>query len=182
MLRIEEYCQSIQSESTRAGMDIFDFFRSNGLIDPHDKHKDVEKLVSADLMNYVVKRKQMLKQYRKEWYEIIAKEIRFKRPFIANGQYLASMLNNHTEPLYVFPCFMKPGRQNYVVIQEDDLANQPTYEALPTDEDAYFIHKCIVENRVEEVPVYTKPMKMGKKERKFKHEKSIWATWKKDTS
>lgn len=82
----------------------------------------------------------------------------------------------------MFPCFMRPGRQSYVIVQENGLANQAEPVALPDDGYSYYLHKCIVENRTEDVPPYVKPMKVGKKERKFNYAKSIWADWKRDTS
>lgn len=50
------------------------------------------------------------------------------------------------------------------------------------DEECYYVHKTIAENRVEEIPIFTKPLKTARKERKFKHEKSMWKPWRPDTA
>jgi hypothetical protein len=50
----------------------------------------------------------------------------------------------------------------------------------PEDDEDYYIHKTIICNRVEDIVEYRKPMKTVKKERKFKHETSIWKPWRPD--
>jgi hypothetical protein len=122
MLRIEEYCHSLQSEITRENLDLFDYMRSQGFI-ANAPHKDVAKLDPYDLEKFVAQRGKMLKQYRQEWFETIAGELRYKRPNVVNGQHLGQLASLKQEPLFVFPCFMKPGRQNYVIVQENGIAN-----------------------------------------------------------
>ena len=102
------------------------------------------------------------------WHDVISDEIRYKKPFLANGEYLTKARKKHSqgeEPLYVFPCFMRPGKQNYIIINEYGLAKQSTSsfipnKKMPTDIDCYYIHKCIAINRQEDVPIFTKPMKL----------------------
>lgn len=113
---------------------------------------------------------------------MIQDEVRYKRPFLGNGQNLSDAQHPHNEQLYVFPCFMRPGRQNFVVIADDGIGNQ-TEETLdmPDDQDLYYIHKCIVENREEDVCEFSKPLMTKKKERKFILEESVFKDWKPDT-
>lgn len=113
----------------------------------------------------------------------MADEIRYKKPFMSNGEHLGEIGPSDEDQLYVFPCYMRPGRQNYIVVNEEDLACSPKEEvAMPTDASFYYIHKCLVENRQEEVINWGKPMKSAVKERKFKHELSPFGGWKPDTS
>jgi len=49
---------------------------------------------------------------------------------------------------------------------------------LPTDEASYYFHKSIVENREEEPKPFSKPMRVVKKAREFKHETSVFKEWK----
>ena len=49
-------------------------------------------------------------------------------------------------------------------------SNEENEIDLPLDLNKYYIHRCIAENRREEIPLFAKPFKMGKKQRKFKHE------------
>ena len=66
----------------------------------------------------------------------------------------------------MFPCYMKPGKQNYVVVQEEDLAtNMEEKVPLPVDEFSYHVHKEIVESREEAVLPFFKKMKNVIRER-----------------
>ena len=51
---------------------------------------------------------------------------------------------------------------------------------MPTDIDCYYIHKCIAINRQEDVPIFTKPMKLLKKEREFRLDNSPFREWRLD--
>lgn len=53
MLRIEEYCQSLESETTRAGLDFFDKLRKMGRINPNESHKDFERLDEDDKRSFI---------------------------------------------------------------------------------------------------------------------------------
>jgi hypothetical protein len=80
---------------------------------------------------------------------------------------------------------LRPGKHNYVVIQDDDepLANNPSENVmLPDDDSVYYIHKNIVENRDEEVVHFAKPTKSIKRERYFVHATSVFKDWKPDIS
>lgn len=120
-------------------------------------------------------------QYQRTWHDTLADEIRYKKPFMANGELLAEIDHPDEEQLYVFPCFLKPGRQNYVVVQEDDIACN-TVEAvdMPRDVDNYYVHKCIVESRQEDIALWSKPLRGGEKTREFRHATSVFGSWKPD--
>lgn len=66
-------------------MDLFDYMRKEGFISGNDTHKDISKLDAYDLERFVAQRAKMLKQYRSEWFDTIAKELRYKRPNVVNG-------------------------------------------------------------------------------------------------
>ena len=54
-----------------------------------------------------------MNHYDMLWHDVISDEIRYKKPFLANGEYLSKARKKHAqgeEPLYVFPCFMRPGK------------------------------------------------------------------------
>lgn len=122
-----------------------------------------------------------MNQYQQNWYDTLADEIRYKKPFMANGEHLTEIGHPDEEQLYVFPCFMRAGRQNYIVVQEDDLACN-TVEAvdMPRDTDAFYIHKCIVDSRPEDIALWSKPLKHGEKARVFQHAASVFSQWKPD--
>ena len=65
-----------------------------------------------------------MENHDQKWYESLPDELYYKKPHMANGEYLHGLNRPDHEQLYVFPCFIRPGKQNYVVIQEDGLANQ----------------------------------------------------------
>ena len=52
---------------------------------------------------------------------------------------------------------------------------------LPEDETCYYFHKAIVENREEDVAPFSKPMRIVKKEREYKHDSMVFKDWKVDT-
>jgi len=65
-----------------------------------------------------------MRKHDQKWYESLPEELYYKKPHMANGEYLHGPNHDAQEQLYVFPCFARPGKQNYVIIQEDGLANQ----------------------------------------------------------
>lgn len=120
-------------------------------------------------------------QYQKNWFDTVADEIRYKKPFLGNGDLLQEIGHPDEEQLYVLPCFLKSGRQNYVIIQKDGLACNAEAEVdLPRGPYNYHVHKCIVEGRQEDIALWHKPLKNGSKVRKFKHELSVFSQWKPD--
>ena len=73
---------------------------------------------------------------------------------------------------------MRPGQQNFIVLQQDGLASQDPYgcqkvSELPEDVGYYYIHKCIVINRKEDPVVFTKPISL-EKVRIFKIDQSVF--------
>lgn len=110
MLRIEEYCNSLESETTRAGLDFFDKLRKMGRINPNDSHKDVELLDDDDKESFAKQKEELMQGHQKYWFETVAKEIRYKKPFMVNGEYLKNLQPIADEPLYVYPTFMRPGK------------------------------------------------------------------------
>ena len=120
-------------------------------------------------------------QYNDHWVEALSEELYYKKPFMGNGELLKSVQHPEVEQLYVYPCFIRPGKQNYIVIQDDDLANQREEIELPEDETCYYFHKAIVENRLEDVHPFSKPMKMGVKENVFRLDTSVFKKWKQDS-
>ena len=73
-------------------------------------------------------------------------------------------------PLYVFPTFMRSGKQYYMVKSED-----PRSKALK-----WFPGSCLARFREEEIPRYRKRYARVKVERRFVKEASVFAPWKQD--
>lgn len=116
---------------------MFDQMINQGIISSsHKETKKFELLDELEQRDFIKYRKKMMDQYQKQWYDTIADEIRYKKPYIANGEYLEEIGHPSEEQLYVFPCFLRAGRQNYIVVQEDDLAcNTVDAVEMPRDAD-----------------------------------------------
>lgn len=72
--------------------------------------------------------------------------------------------------VYVFPCFLKPGRSIYAVAYPDEKGNP-----------SFFVHKLITKPREEEVAIYEKPAKIQSLIRQFDKSKTIFREWIIDT-
>jgi len=182
MLRIDEFAQSVDSRTTRKGLDYFEILKDKGRLSPDANvahYKDLETEEQSQFLRY---RTETMERFNKFWFESLAEELYYKKPFMGNGELLKSVQHPEEEQLYVYPCFIRPGKQNYVVIQEDELANQTEERVeLPDDTSSYYFHKSMVENRMEEAISFNKPMKMGTKENLFRLENSVFKNWKQDT-
>ena len=73
-------------------------------------------------------------------------------------------------PLYVFACFMKSGKQHYVVRHSDRDSGKSKW--YPAD--------CVTNFREEEIFNYRKYIKKHMVVRKFVKEQSVFAQWKLD--
>lgn len=123
-----------------------------------------------------------MKRFNENWANHLKEELKYKKPFVCNATFLPS-IDPANEQLYVLPCFARPGRQSYVVVQADDLASNPSEQTqLPTSPANYFIHREIFENRDEEVAAFSKKMKNIQKERVFDHANSVFREWKPDSA
>mmetsp|Transcript_32855 Transcript_32855/g.50221 ORF Transcript_32855/g.50221 Transcript_32855/m.50221 type:complete len:225 (+) Transcript_32855:5970-6644(+) len=165
MLRIDEFSLSLDPEMSKANRSMFDVLADKGRIASEAQvHRDFDKLDSDDQRAYSHFKEETMDFHNNHWFETLTEEILYKKPFMSNGDHLNTVEHPYEEQLYVFPCFLRPGKQRYVVIQEDELANQTTEQVpMPDDHFSYFIHKCIVENRTENVAPFSKPMKIIKK-------------------
>ena len=83
----------------------------------------------------------------------------------------------------MYPCFMKPGKQRYVIIRKENLANNMLEaQELPESLESYYIHKEIADNRDEEIVPHYKKMKNKQKERFFNHASSVFKGWTPDNA
>lgn len=110
----------------------------------------------------------------------------YKRPYLANCGALKYLrlddlaADEEPEPLYVYSCFTKPGKQNYVVIQQAGLANSGQHRPIPTEPDHYFVHRDMIDNRDEPVPAFFKKLQSVQRERLFDHARSVFKDWRPD--
>lgn len=95
---------------------MFDLLRAKGGLSPAVQ-KDVKKMEKNELENYKLFKRETMAMYNKIWYELLSDNILYKKPFMGNGHYLSEIQHPEKEQLYVFPCFMRPGKHDYVVIE-----------------------------------------------------------------
>lgn len=76
-------------------------------------------LKDEEIETYKMVKEEFKHKYLTKWRQIIQRECRYKNPVKINYEYLEDKpvlspddLNNK---LYVFPCFMKPGKHYYTV-------------------------------------------------------------------
>ena len=114
MYEIREYCDMINQDKP----DIFELCQKAGIIP-----KTVSKLESLDEEDFE-KYKQEVKfyydSYKEFWKDVMQKYFKYKRPNLVNIH--MSELESQTDPLYVYPCFMRCGKQHYVVNEQADRA------------------------------------------------------------
>jgi len=55
--------------------------------------------------------------YNQIWKEIIFKYLKYQEPLLVNSD-LESLINNQTNPLYIFPTFVRGGKNLYVIKSE----------------------------------------------------------------
>jgi hypothetical protein len=156
MVRVDEYARALEKA------------RSGNSYKPLDKPNESE-----------------MHAYTSLWSEYLAEHVLFKRPYLANSAMLKHLpLDSHEvddpEQLYVFPCFLKPGKQTYAVISEPNLANSDQEVEIPADPANFFFHRDIIENRDEEIPAFFKKLQSVQKERLFDHAKSVFRDWRPD--
>lgn len=119
------------------------------------------------------------------WQHTLAEHVLYQRPYLANSAMLRHLpLDSHDldepEQLYVFPCFLRPGKQTYAVISAPNLANSEHEVEIPRDPAKYFFHRDIVDNRDEDIPAFFKKLQSVQKERLFDHAKSVFREWRPD--
>lgn len=105
------------------------------------------------------------------WKDIIWKYLKYKRPNLVNSS-AKEQLNNLGHPLYVYPTFMKSGKQYYMV----------KHKTKDTGEVKWFPNHCIVRFREEEIFEYDIKLKRNVAPRRFIKEVSVFAKWKLDDS
>lgn len=85
----------------------------------------------------------MQETYRMQWKNVVQKYAKYKKLKVVNVDLLDSI--DHKEELYVIPCFMKPGKQCYMVKQQDN--------DLVYGDTEWFHHKCLAPVREEDVAI-----------------------------
>ncbi len=89
MFRLDEYCLSLNSKTTRKGKDIFDLAVNDKVLKPHVlNHKDIKKLNKLEKIAFEEFRDQIMNEYDNTWESTIAQEIRYKKPFVVNIEFL----------------------------------------------------------------------------------------------
>ena len=83
---------------------------------------------------------------------------------------MKEQLNNLSYPLYIYPTFMKSGKQYYMV----------KHKTKSTDEVKWYPNDCIVRFREEEIFEYDIKLKRNIEYRRFIKETSVFAKWKLD--
>jgi hypothetical protein len=108
---------------------------------------------------------------------VIIRESKYRDPAFFNVELIRNLeiqdqseYNQAMNKLFVFPCFMKPGKQIYVVAYPDE-------HGVPS----FFVHKIIVRPREESVPHFIKDTKTSIHGLAFDRNKTIWREWKVDT-
>ncbi len=72
--------------------------------------------------------------------------------------------------VYCFPSFLKQGKQTVVIGYPNAY-----------DDIEFFIHRIVVRQREEEIPVFTKKLRMKSTQRRFDKQMSIFKDWQEDT-
>ncbi len=109
---------------------------------------------------------------------VIIREMRFRQPNFINVELISNLedairqdpIERQMNQVYVFPAFIKPGRQIYAVAYPDERRNP-----------SFFVHKLIVKPREELVPHFVKETKISKVGRQFDKNKTIFREWRVDT-
>ena len=109
MLRIDEFVNSIDQE-TRKGREGLGppAATQNSKIPAESLRMQVPNLTAHDLpeadaelyLQFRV-REDKMSDFNKNWFEMIQDEVRYKRPFLGNGQNLSDAQHPHNEQLYV---------------------------------------------------------------------------------
>jgi hypothetical protein len=84
--------------------------REQGWISSSHKSKNPNDLDEPARKYYFELKKKQLEKYNSEWCEILSAEIAYKKPYMGNGDLLSEVKHPEEEQLYVFPCFIRPGR------------------------------------------------------------------------
>ena len=156
MFDIKEFCHRINPDRPN----IFEQLRNNQIINP--AAESIEDLDEKDRDRYEKETKVYLSKYESVWRDIVHKYFKYKKPNLVNATN-KQMLDSGK--LYVHACFMRSGKNNYL-IQHDD---------------TNYLGSCMVKHRQEEVAVFKKKVKKLIIERTFVKEKSVFASWREDT-
>lgn len=81
--------------------------------------------------------------YKLNWKEIITKNLRYRKPFFLNSPPQKDPDDDSSEQVFVLPCFIKPGKQFYSVMLNDQ----------HKEDNDWFIHKCLAPVRDEDIPI-----------------------------
>jgi len=96
MLRVDEYAQSLDPKTTKKGMSYFDILRGIGSLSPLPTQK-YSALSPQEAEKYDSFKADRMGRFNNEWYNNLAAELNYKRPFIGNGQYLAQVQHPEQE-------------------------------------------------------------------------------------
>ena len=110
--------------------------------------------------------KKYMDSFLTTWKDVIQQHMKYKMPNLVNAEMKAA-INAQDLPLYIYPTFMKSGKQYYCV------QTQGTEQKM-------YIHSTFSKFRTEEIPPYVKPLKHKYNIRRFKKETSVFQRWKKD--
>jgi len=91
MLRIDEFAQSVDSNSTRKGLDYFEILKNKGRLNPDVNVKHFNDLEPEDLKQFLKYRETTMTQYNEHWVEAMSEELYYKKPFMGNGELLKSV-------------------------------------------------------------------------------------------
>ena len=133
-----------------------------------------------------------MKQHYKEdlvndFMTVIKKRLRYKNPKLINFDKLDDLYNT-----YVLPIFLQPGKTHFFIRNAYDSSANQQYKfglrkLLPYQEVAdvgyrWYYNTHICEVREEEIPLYSKTLKMSNVSRAFSKENSVFAPWIEDNS
>ena len=104
--------------------------------------------------------------YLMTWKDVIQKHLKYKMPNLVNVE-MKEAIDACNVPLYVYPTFMKSGKQYYCIKTQDSGRNM-------------YVHSNLTKFRTEEIMPYVKPKKHKYNIRRFKKETSVFQRWKKD--
>ena len=72
--------------------------------------KHFNDLEAEDLKQFLKLRQDTMERYNQNWYEALSDELYYKKPFMGNGELLKNVQHPEVEQLYVYPCFVRPGK------------------------------------------------------------------------
>eukprot|EP00347_Sterkiella_histriomuscorum_P002614 403367462 len=161
MIPLHDFCHYLDPQQNNALKSL----KKLGKIKEDINH--YSQLNQKDQALYHQTQQEINQDYQCHWKEYVTKNLKYKKAQFINNQLLDNV-DLKSEQIYVYPTFMRPGRNVFLVKTQDELSN-------------FHLLKCISPLREEEIPIFIKGSKIKVQQRVFKKDNSVFKDWKEDT-